>query len=101
MGRVWLTGRERRDQERRAPSRLDAAQYRGDEGAASTLQLRLRLVARSIHVRAGVLPLESVVLPEDVRTRHRLSEEQQGELVSRLRDCARQRAGGRRMLLAA
>jgi len=46
------------------------------------------------------IPLEPVVLFEDVRARSRLSQEEQGELVPEMRDRARQRAGRGRQLLA-
>ena len=40
---------------------------------------------RSHHLPARLLPLEPVVLPQDVRARPRLSQEEQGELVPRVR----------------
>ena len=48
----------------------------------------------------GLLPLEPVVLPQDVRARPRLPQEEPGQLVPQMRHRARQRAGGRRLLLA-
>ena len=61
----------------------------------------LRLVARSYYLFAGILPLESVVLPEALRTGTGLSQEEQSELVPEVCDGAGQRAGSlQRMLLA-
>src|SRR5690349_1091008 len=51
-------------------------------------------------MRAGVLPLESVVLFENVRARSRVSQAIGGELVPKLRHRAGQRAGRGRPLLA-
>ena len=82
------------------PREWTLAQHRQHEGADEAPRLRLRLVARSHHLPARLLPLEPVVLPEDVRARPGLSQEEQGELVPEVRHRARQRAGGRRQLLA-
>ena len=67
---------------------------------APALRVQLRLGPRNVHLRAGVLPLESVVLPEDAGARPRLSQTLARELVPGMRHGARQRAGGRRLLLA-
>ena len=56
---------------------------------------------RGDHLPAGVLPLEPVVLPADVRKGPGLSQKKQGQLVPGVRHRAGQRAGGRRLLLAA
>ena len=55
---------------------------------------------RNRHLRARILPLEPVVLPEDVRARPGLSQEGAGELVPGVRHRAGERAGGGRLLLA-
>ena len=64
-------------------------------------RLQLRLGSRSLHLRAGVLPLEPVVLPEDAGARPGVPQEVAGELVPGVRHGAGERAGGRRLLLAA
>ena len=64
------------------------------------MALQLRLVARGHHLRARILPLEPVVLSEDAGARPGLSQESAGQLVSRVRHRAGQRAGGGRLLLA-
>ncbi len=87
--------------EQHAAARVDAAQHRQHEGADEAPGLRLRLVARSYDLPARLLPLEPVVLPQALRAGLGVSQEEQGELVSEVRDRAGQRAGGRRMLLAA
>ena len=52
--------------------------------------LRLRLGPRNLHLRAGVLPLEPVVLPEDVGARPRLPQAGAAELVPGMRHGAGQ-----------
>ena len=84
-----------------AAPRVDASQHRDHEDADEAARLQLRLVARSHHLPARILPLESVVLPEAVRKRLGLPQEEQGQLVSEVRHRARQRAGRERPLLAA
>ena len=82
------------------PREWTLAQHRGHEDADEAPRLRLRLVARSHDLPAGLLPLEPVVLPEALRERTGLSQEEQGELVSAVRNRAGERAGGRRNVLA-
>src|SRR6202041_2645335 len=48
-----------------------------------------------------ILPLESVVLREALRKGSGLSQKEQGQLVPAMLHCARERAGGRRNVLAA
>ena len=100
LGLVRLARGECGDSEQHAAARVDAAQHRQHEGADEAPRLRLRLVARSHDLPAGILPLEPVVLPQALRAGIGLSQEEQGELVSEVRDRAGERAGGRRMLLA-
>ena len=50
---------------------------------ASPLRLQLRLGPRSLHLRARILPLEPVVLPEDAGARPGLPQEGAGQLVPR------------------
>ena len=50
-------------------------QHRPDEGADAPHGLRVRLGARDFHLRARILPLESVVLSADVRARPGLQKE--------------------------
>ena len=65
------------------------------------LGMALRLGHRSHHLPARLLPLEPVVLSAHVREGAGLPQEEQGELVPGVRHRAGQRAGGRRLLLAA
>ena len=84
------------------PRAVDAGQHRQDEGADEAPRLCLRLVNRSHHLPARVLPLEPVVLPQVPGARAGVSQEEQGQLVSAVRHRAGQRAGAaQRMLLAA
>ena len=82
-------------QEQHAAARVDAAQHRQHEGADEAPRFCLRLVARSHHLPARVLPVEPVVLPQAVREGIGVSQEEQGELVSEVRHRAGERAGGR------
>ena len=75
---------------KRAAARVDAAEYRGDEEDASPLRLQLRLGSRSLHLRARILPLEPVVLPQDAGARPGLSQEGAGQLVPEVRHRAGQ-----------
>ena len=101
LGLVRSAGRERRYRQPDAAARVDAAQHRGHEAADEAARLRLRLVEGSHHLPARLLPLEPVVLPEVLRARPGLSQEEQGELVSEVRHRAGQRAGAvERLLLA-
>ena len=60
-----------------------------------------RLGQRDHDLPAGLLSLEPVVLSEDAGARACLSQAEQGELVSAVRHRACERAGGKRLLLAA
>ena len=86
---------------KRHPREWTLANIAAMKQPASPHGLQLRLGSRSLHLRAGILPLEPVVLPEDARARPGLSQEGAGELVPGMRHRAGQRAGGRRLLLAA
>ena len=59
-----------------------------------------RLVARSDHLQARVLPLEPVDVPADAGKRHRLQEDRHRQLGSGGPDRAGQRTGDRRPRLA-
>ncbi len=78
------------------PSGLDVREHRAAEGVDEALRGELRLEPRPAHERPGVLPLEPVAVPEDVREGPRLPQGQLGQLGSRGPDRARQRAGPRR-----
>ena len=69
LGFVRLARGKCGDPEQHAAARVDAAQHRQHEGADEAPRLRLRLVARSHHLPARILPLEPVVLPQAVRAR--------------------------------
>ena len=56
---------------------VDARQHRENEGADEAPRLRLRLVARSHHLPARLLPLEPVVLSQALREGIGLSQEEQ------------------------
>ena len=77
------------------PREWTLAQHRQHEGADEAPGLRLRLVARSHDLPARILPLEPVVLSQAFRAGLGVSQEEQSELVSEVRDRAGQRAGGR------
>ena len=72
---------------------MDLRQHRPAEGVHAAIRVLLRLGSRAQHLRSGVLPLEPVVLPADVRARPGLSQGVQCQLVPQLPDRARQRAG--------
>src|ERR1700756_2866141 len=101
VGFVWLARGKRRDLEQYSAARVDAAQHRQHEGADEAAGLRLRLVARSDHLLARLLPVEPVVLPEALRAGIGVPQEEQGELVPEVRDRAGQRAGTSQWLLLA
>ncbi len=92
-------GRERGDILGGPPLGLDARQHRAHKGRPQEAGLLLRLVAGALDLRAGLLPLDPVVLPEDVRERPRLQGERGHQLVPVVRHGAGERAGaGRRHL---
>ena len=72
------------------PREWTLAEHRRHEDADEAPRLRLRLVEGARHLPARVLPLEPVVLPQVPGARPRLPQEQQGELVPRVRNRARQ-----------
>ena len=75
-------------------ARLDQRQHRADEVGLQALRLQLRLAPRNFHLRAGILPLESVVFSAHARARAGVSQAQPRELVSAMPDGAGERAGG-------
>ena len=83
LGRLRSAGRERRHRQQAPPARVDLQQHRDHEEDAPPLRLQLRLGSRSLHLRAGILSLEPVVLPEDAGARPGLSQEGAGQLVLR------------------
>ena len=70
---------------KRAAARVDPAEHRRDEEDPSPLRLQLRLGPRSLHLRARILSLEPVVLPQDAGARPRLP---QAALVNWCPKCA-------------
>ena len=100
LRRVRAAGREPRDQDGRAPARLDREVDRAVPDAAAPLGAVDRLVARVRHARAALLPLDPVAVPEAVRARPGLPQGGRGQLVPGRRDRAGQRAGHRRPLRA-
>src|SRR6185437_12747953 len=87
-------------QKRNASARMDERKYPGISPCAAAIRIQLRLAARDFDVRAGVLPVEPVVFPAHAGERHRLSQEEQSELVPGMRHSARERTSDRRILLA-
>ena len=67
---------------------MDVSQHCEHEGPDEAPGFRIRLGARGHNLPAGILQVESVVLLEVLRRRACLSKEEQGELVSAVRDCA-------------
>src|SRR5579864_8880958 len=88
LGFLWPTCGKCGDPEQHAAAPVDVAEYRQHEGANEAPRLRLRLVARGYYLFSGILSLEPVVLPEAVRTRTGLSQEEQSELVPEVCDRA-------------
>src|SRR5579863_4529366 len=101
MGFVWVAGGECCDCQSNSAARMDAGQHRKDEAADEPAGLCLRLVARNHNLPAGLLQVEPVVLSQTLRARAGVSQEEQGELVSEVRDRPGERASSRRLLLAA
>ena len=90
-----LAGRERRDQERRAPVHLDDAEHREHAPPVPDDGRDVRLVEGGRHRGPVVLPLEPVAVPEVHGGGPRLSGAVGGRLVPQRRD-AGARAGRRR-----
>ena len=82
LGCVWAAGGECGAQEQHASAGVDAREHCGDAKADAADGVELRLGDRGDDVSAGVLPVEPVVLPEDVRAGAGVPQEEQGELVS-------------------
>ena len=101
LGRFRTARRKRGHRQPAASARLDARKHRRHEEDAPALRVQLRLGLRGLHLRAGVLSLEPVVLPEDAGARHGVSQGSAGQLVPEVLHRAGQRAGGQRLLLAA
>src|SRR5579863_1971426 len=101
MGRVRAACRERGDQEQHTPANLDQQQHCRVSACAAALWVQLRLAARNFDVRAGILPLESVVFSADAGARAGVSKEEPRQLVPEVLYGAGDRTGGYRILLAA
>ena len=100
LRRVRPPRREPRDQDRRAPARLDRRLDRGLPAPDARVGDLDRLVARVRHQRSALLPLDPVALPALPRARPRVPQGGRGQLVPQGRHRARQRAGHRRPLRA-
>ena len=68
-GTLRAAGRERRDQARHGPARMDLREHRDAGGVVPPYAMLLRLVAAAAHVRPRVLPLEPVAVPALLRAR--------------------------------
>ena len=93
LRRLRAARRERGDQARRAPPPVDDGEHRADARPAPHHGHHVRLGPRDRLLPAGVLPLEPVVLPQVLREGAGLPRLRPRELVPRLPDGARQRAG--------
>ena len=91
--RLRAAGGERGDQARHPPPEVDVRQRRPHARPAQGNGRDVRLVARGDHGGPEVLPLEPVVLHQDVREGAGLPEEGAGELVPFLPDGPGERAG--------
>ena len=100
LRRVRAAGREPRDQDRRAPARLDRRVDRPVPAPVPRVGGLVRLVARVRDQRSARLPLDPVAVPALPRARAGLPQGGGGQLVPQGRDGARQRAGDRRPLRA-
>ena len=100
LRRLRPAGREPRDQDRRAPARVDRGRRSRSSGASSAPGASRSTGARVRHPRAALLPLDPVDLPEALRARPRLPQARAGQVVPEGPDRARQRAGDRRPLRA-
>ena len=100
LGCLRPAGRERRHQEQDRAGQVDLRQHRAHAQAAAEPGLRHRLVPRTDHLHAGVLPLGTADVHPPVQEGHRLPQELGGELGSGRPDRAGQRAGHRRPRLA-
>src|ERR1700722_14899178 len=100
MGCVRAACRERGDQEQHSPANLDEQQHCRISARAAALWVQLRLAARDFDLRAGILPVESVVFSADVGARAGVSKKEPRELVSEVLHGAGERAGGEWVLLA-
>src|SRR5207245_5836864 len=76
--------------------------HRGISESAATVRVQLRLAARDLDLRAGVLPLEPVVFPAHAGARAGVPQKEPGELVPEVLHGPCERASvARRLLLAA
>ena len=93
LGRLWPSRGELRDPEGDSSPHLHAREHRGDEGTVSGVGSSLRLDEGGHDLRARVLPLEPVVLPQASREGSRDPEEIGGQLVPLVPHSSRERAG--------
>ncbi|MNY30062.1 hypothetical protein D3C86_1641480 [compost metagenome] len=100
LGRLRHAGGKRRDAEPGRPRRLDLRQHRLHEDPAEEPGPGHRLVARSHHLQAGLLPLGAVAVHPPVREGRDLPQERHRQLGPGGPDRAGQRAGDRRPRLA-
>src|SRR5439155_18020343 len=100
LGCLRPAGGECRHRAWPSSTRVDVVQHRRDERANAPHGIRLRLAARNLELRAGILPVEPVVLLENARARAGVSQAGAAQLVPGMRYCSGERAGGGRVLLA-
>ena len=100
LRRVRAAGRKRRDQEQRQPPRMDTEEHRQDAPAAPVDGRLVRLERRGRHLRARVLPLEPVAVPEVPGSGSGLSHQLTRGLVPQRRDAGARAGRGRRIATA-
>ena len=93
LGRLWPAGGKRGHQTPHPSRPLDLRQHRQHARPAPTPGLFLRLVERSRHLPAGILPLGTDVLSAPAGKRSGLPQEGRAELVPLLPYGTGQRAG--------
>ncbi|MNF80945.1 hypothetical protein D3C84_631990 [compost metagenome] len=100
LGCLRHAGGERRDEEQRRARQVDLREHRLHEGPAEQPGPGHRLVARSHHLQARLLPLGTVAVHSAVREGRDLPQERYRQLGPGRPDGPRQRTGHRRPRLA-
>ena len=93
LGRVRAARRKRRAPARDAPGEVDVGEHRLHAGAAEGDGDLLRLGPRVRHLFPGILQMGAALFPVDAPGRPRVPQTRHAQLVRRVPDRARQRAG--------